>query len=135
MYWCYNCNCLHKEGSIYFAHDRCFCSSFCRDAFISTKNFDKNNISWKQTPTKIESSALIYPFPSIKSTKSILKGLDNIEKSSSKSKFIDYDNEYNIINNNNYECFNNNFEYFNNNSEYFNNQDYNYSSFTQYITS
>ena len=40
-----------------------------------------------------------------------------------------------IINNNNSECFNNNFEYFNNNSEYFNNQDYNYSSFTQYITS
>ena len=121
-YRCYDCQRCYKYGTIYFAYDRCFCSSLCRNNFMSNKKFDKNNISWKKVPTKIESSGIVYPFPSIKSTKSILKGLDNIDISSSKSKFLDCDYEYKSIEINE--------------SENFNNEDYHYYlSIGKFITS
>lgn len=94
MYCCYKCNRNFGKGAIHFAYDRTFCSELCRESYLLDDRFDKKHISWKKIPNKIESSGIVYPYPNIKSTKSILKGLDNIDISSLQSKSEDYNYEY-----------------------------------------
>lgn len=95
MYYCYNCNRNFEQGAIHFAYDRSFCSSLCRQTYLSDNKFDKKNISWKNIPTKLESSGIVYPYPNFKSTKSILKGLDNLDISSLQSQYQYCNYEYN----------------------------------------
>lgn len=101
MYYCYNCNRNFEQGAIHFAYDRSFCSGLCRQTYLSDNKFDKKNISWKNIPAKLESSGIVYPYPNFKSTKSILKGLDNIDISSLQSQYNNCNYEYNSINLNN----------------------------------
>ena len=77
---CSNCQKEWSVGPIYFAYDRKYCSGFCRQISLKDNpNFpDKHNICWKNIPTVIESSVVVTPLPSMKSSLSLVKGMDQI---------------------------------------------------------
>ena len=78
---CTNCKKHWSCGPIYFAYDRKYCSSFCREISLKeNKSFgDKYNICWREIPTVVESSVVVTPLPSMKSSLSLVKGMDQIE--------------------------------------------------------
>ena len=83
---CSHCMKEWSFGPIYFAHDRKFCSNFCRQKSLEQNpNFNnKYEICWKTIPLTIESSTVITPLPSMKSSLSLLKGMDEISLNNNK---------------------------------------------------